>query len=561
MNIILILSTRNKLIYKTMLFVFILSGCQITSNYLFTDKKTSSFYYQTIINAAKNKPSMKAIRAYISQEPLLTTHKKHQENINGLWKMLTTIKRDEINYINKNENILRGWVDLLDIYQNYQYNYKTLRINFENWKKKYSNNPSAKTPPNQLIKAMTSKSKNSIKIALFLPMNGPGEIYSKAIIKGFIDAQKGITQIYSNHTCLNTKQHQNDIILDEIFSNIFAKKPMIYSTLNINSNESILNTNIKQINNQKIKIFDTTSEKLPKLLEQAEKEDFDVIVGPLFKKDVQNITQMNSNIKILALNELNDKSLPDRSNICYFSLSPENEAQNAAIHIKADGKNTPLILIPESELGKRIVKAFNKKWQSIGGSTVFTQTFGSVLSLKQLINKGFGIKLTGIPVNSNKKIHAIQNNILNKQIDAVYIIATSDELTLIRPMIEMTLNSATHPALYASSRSNKAYLNIDYNFEMEGLQFSEIPLLANSTNDIYKQALQKLKSDYSLIRLYAMGVDAWALANNYTKLKSNNKFCINGASGLLSKINNCTIFRQLQWLQFQQGQINKYKQF
>jgi outer membrane PBP1 activator LpoA protein len=49
---------------------------------------------------------------------------------------------------------------------------------------------------------------------------------------------------------------------------------------------------------------------------------------------------------------------------------------------------------------------------------------------------------------------------------------------------------------------------------MEGLQYSEIPMLAGSNPALMQQALSAVRNDYSLARLYAMGADAWALANH-----------------------------------------------
>ncbi|MFN6887747.1 penicillin-binding protein activator, partial [Proteus mirabilis] len=43
----------------------------------------------------------------------------------------------------------------------------------------------------------------------------------------------------------------------------------------------------------------------------------------------------------------------------------------------------------------------------------------------------------------------------NGAIDSVYIIATSDELTLIKPMIDMAISTKKRPPIYVSSRSNQ----------------------------------------------------------------------------------------------------------
>ena len=91
---------------------------------------------------------------------------------------------------------------------------------------------------------------------------------------------------------------------------------------------------------------------------------------------------------------------------------------------------------------------------------------------------------------------------------------------------------------------------------MEGVKFSEVPLLAGANNNLRKQAQGKVNNDYSLFRLYAMGIDAWSLANNYDNLQQHSdQFRVNGASGTLSVHDNCVIYRELPWLQFKQGQV------
>lgn len=84
-------------------------------------------------------------------------------------------------------------------------------------------------------------------------------------------------------------------------------------------------------------------------------------------------------------------------------------------------------------------------------------------------------------------------------------------------MIDMATSSRSKPALFASSRSYQAGAGPDYRLEMEGIQFSDIPLMAGSNPALLQQASAKYANDYSLVRLYAMGIDAWALANHFLK--------------------------------------------
>ncbi|MEY0331121.1 penicillin-binding protein activator [Providencia rettgeri] len=555
------LHLKKGLICTAMLSTFALSGCQIVSEYFPSTQKTpeqsasdDASRYQAIIDAAQGKPSMEAIRAYISQEPLLKTTTERQANIDGLWQMLTQLTPEQIHGISADENILQGWVDLLDIYQNNRDDTDALLAGYNDWKMRYSNNPGVTTTPTLLVQAMIPQVGKNPKIALFLPMSGQGQVFGQAIMQGFMDAQKGLPQGSPSQDAIDPPSSGNDV-LDQIYEQVATTTGNTPTASDSDVVASTLRIDAAPVNTQSVKVFDTTNKQMPALIEQAKNEGFNLIVGPLLKSDVQVITQMGAPVSVLALNELDANQLQPRPNLCYFSLSPEDEAQNAAAYMKAEGKQMPLVLVPANAFGDRIAKAFAQGWQEKGGGTVLMQTFGSIPSLKESINRGAGIRMTGTPVNTGAQSIDSQYVDSTGAIDGVYIVATRDELTLIKPMIEMAISSRSRPALYASSRSNQAGSGADYRFEMDGVKFSEIPLLAGANNNLRKQAQQKLNNDYSLFRLYAMGIDAWSLANNYDKLQQSGQFRINGASGTLSTTPNCVVFRELPWLQFKQGKV------
>ncbi len=64
---------------------------------------------------------------------------------------------------------------------------------------------------------------------------------------------------------------------------------------------------------------------------------------------------------------------------------------------------------------------------------------------------------------------------------------------------------------------------------MEGLQYSEILMLAGGNLPLMQQALSAVNNDYSLARMYAMGVDARSLANHFRRQIQG--FEINGNTG------------------------------
>ena len=70
-----------------------------------------------------------------------------------------------------------------------------------------------------------------------------------------------------------------------------------------------------------------------------------------------------------------------------------------------------------------------------------------------------------------------------------------------------------------------------------------------------QQALAVVRNDYSLARLYAMGADAWSLANHFSQMRQVPGFELNGNTGDLTATQDCVINRKLSWLKYQGGQI------
>ncbi|WP_275658111.1 penicillin-binding protein activator [Proteus hauseri] len=285
------------------------------------------------------------------------------------------------------------------------------------------------------------------------------------------------------------------------------------------------------------------------------------MVGPLLKPEVMKTIELQSGIPVLALNELD--TVPAATTVCFFSLSPEDETRNAAQHLRQQQKSNPLIIVPSNKFGQRMAQTFADEWQRTGGGTVLQQSFGSLGTLKSSINRGVGIRMTGTPVlpteNAPLPLDSQSLPSTDGAIDSVYIIATSDELTLIKPMIDMAISTKKRPPIYVSSRSNQGGTGPDFRMEMDGIQFSDIPLMTGANLPLMQKASSKFANDYSLMRLYAMGIDAWSLANNYNDLtKGTLRF--NGISGSLRVEDNCTIYRQLPWMQFKQGKIEPVEQ-
>jgi outer membrane PBP1 activator LpoA protein len=121
------------------------------------------------------------------------------------------------------------------------------------------------------------------------------------------------------------------------------------------------------------------------VLAQVQQDGASIVVGPLLKNNVEELMKSNHAERAGAQPA---GAGQNRANICYFALSPEDEARDAARHIHEQGKQTPLLLIPRSTLGDRVANAFADEWQKLGGGMVLQQKFGSVSELRAASTAG-----------------------------------------------------------------------------------------------------------------------------------------------------------------------------
>lgn len=543
-------------------------------------------YYQAQIDASQGRPSLELLRALIAQEPLLQPAEK-QKNIDATWQTLSSMTPDQANLlvISADENVLRGWLDLQRMWFDNRSDPAMLKAGIHDWQTRYPQNPGAKLLPTQLVNVQNFKPASAERIALLLPLNGQAAVFGRAIQQGFEAAKNSsLSPVNAPASAPQTDAAQPA-----------AEQPALEHTTGPDGIVSPSAANVNDLTQDnatpaaepaatapaaqtaasaanpgaEIKIYDTSSQPLNQVLNQVQQDGASIVVGPLLKPNVDELVRSNTPLNVLAMNE--PENVQNRANICYFALSPEDEARDAADHIWQQGQRNPLLLVPRTSLGERVTRAFAEQWQQLGGGTVLQQKFGSVSELKMGINSGSGIALTGSPVASSlpsQQATTIGGLTIpapptdaqitagsSGNVDAVYIVASPDEIALIKPMIAMRTGSHNGATLYASSRSAQGNTGPDFRLEMEGLQFSEIPMLAGDNPGLQQQALAAVNNDYSLARLYAMGVDAWSLANHFSQMRQVQGFQLNGNTGTLTADQDCVINRKLTWLKYQQGQV------
>lgn len=281
-----------------------------------------------------------------------------------------------------------------------------------------------------------------------------------------------------------------------------------------------------------VQLFDTMSASIEEILNQIKQANIETVVGPLQKTNVEmliNNPSLTRGLNVLSLNAIgNERALPQ---MCFYGLLPENEAESAANRIWQDGISNPLVFVPQNDLGQRTANAFNLRWQRL------TATDANIRFYNQLADIAF------------PTLEADEPN----DLQAVYVMVTSPEqLAEIKTSVD---NSGRNIKLYTNSRSHSGNTGAAFRSLTEGVLFSDIPLFNDMTSTEYKNIVKTSKNDFSLMRLYAMGADAWLLINHFNELRQIPSYAIDGLTGRLSATNNCNIQREMTWFTYQNGQI------
>ena len=431
-------------------------------------------YYAVKARIAENKNAIiDAVKARIQMDQVLTDVPRKQENNDRTWALLRQANRGLLNNTPDEGNLaLAGWLALARAYNDNLSQPTQLSQALQNWKAAYPNHSASYLFPTELQGLFNFQQTSLSQVALLLPLSGNGQILGNTIKSGF-DAAKGD------------------------------------------------NTAVQ------VQVYDTVATPINEIIAQAKQAGVRAIIGPLLKQNVDSVLNNPSAIQgmdVLALNSTpNARAI---GQVCYYGLSPEDEAESAANKMWKDGIQVPMVAVPQNDLGQRTATAFNIRWQQLSGTDANIKYYNQTGDV--------GVALQG------------------QNVQGLYVVAKSEELADVKSVID---NSGSNIKLYASSRSNSSNNGPEYRLLMNGLQFSDIPFFKDTDSAQYQKIATNTNGDYSLMRLYAMGADAWLLISHFNELRQVPGYQIDGLTGKLSAGPNCNIERDMTWFQYQNGGI------
>ena len=183
------------------------------------------------------------------------------------------------------------------------------------------------------------------------------------------------------------------------------------------------------------------------------------------------------------------------------------------------------MLVPDTEWGYRLQRAFSKRFEALGGHVVGSATYPAKkndysAAIKNLLN------LT--TSNHRKSIlqQVIQEQVnfdarRRQDVDMIFIAANSRQARLIKPQLKF--HHAQDLPVYATSHISSSQSNPDDDRDLNDILFVDIPwMLDNRSNPDHRQ-ISRLWPEESrrFSRLFALGIDAYRIIPSLRRLMIN----------------------------------------
>lgn len=251
------------------------------------------------------------------------------------------------------------------------------------------------------------------------------------------------------------------------------------------------------------------------------------VIGPLTKNAVQAIAKSNAvTVPTLGL------SVPDSEvilpNSMYaFGVQIEAEARQIARVAHSQGKRRAIVITGDNTLAKRTSQAFMDEWTRSGRLIVDQHAY----------------------TTDQGKLKRIRDSLASNQVDAIFLALDGQRARQIRPYLGKSVSA------YATSQINSAESTVLGQHDLNGIIFLDMPwmVLPDHPAVMAYPRLTGVFGTFDQERFYAIGIDAWRLAQGLLAESFSSLSPIDGVTGLLTPGLARVFVREPLPVQFVQG--------
>lgn len=457
------------------------------------------------------------IRTRVRLSKYLSNVHDVQANDQLIWDGLLSITDEQLNELatwNPNNRELSAWIDLAKTYRNNQRDASAFQEGIQSWQQQNPHHSANTIVQEQLLshyrssnsyeRGRNSNAVNIRKIALILNSDGTHKDSAKAIKDGFIAAY-----------------YQTPVTL----------RPELI-TLETNSKEGAI-----------------------RAYQSAVNAGVDLVVGPLLKSEIDGLLSIKRPVPIIALNRPNSQG--NFGNLYYFGLTPDLEAKAIIRHARKNHLKKALVITVNNDWGNRFYQYFQDYADANGIEIVQREKVSANQDIGAMVRKLLKIEDSVARAKKLEKelgVKLYYDKVRRKDADFIVIATPPNIARQIKPFLNYyyanDMEVIGTNTIY--NNSSEAHLNID----LDGVKFYDMPWMITKQSKFneLKSKSEKLwkKSLQDSPRLFALGMDAYKIAQRFNYIQNMSYSALKGATGNISLDNNI-IEIEYQGAVFQKG--------
>jgi outer membrane PBP1 activator LpoA protein len=455
-----------------------------------------------------------AVASLIRRERFLARRDEIADNQQQLWQILEAQGRPLLQraFLAGRDAVLAGWLDLALQAMDHGANPARLAAAIENWRKAYPGHPATELFLNTLASPASGPrlSGRIERIALLLPLSSEHAQAAQAVHDGFLAMQK------------NTPA---------------ARRP-------------------------RVQLYDIGRDPLlaPSHYSRAVADGAQFVVGPLGLEAVEQVARKAGlEVPTLLLSHTAQDLGGHSRYVFQFGLPPEQEAAQAAERAYLDGHRRAALLVPASPWGQRMENAFVAAWERLGGLVVARQAYTPdqpeyATPVRHLLNIHLSeIRKEALEARLRAKLKYEPRP--REDIDFVFLATDARHARLIKPQINY--HRAARVPVYTTSHVFSGRSDPVADADLDGIRFPDMPWIL-----IGEGRIEELRASLAngrtyargpLDRLYALGLDAYALIPQLARLAADPGTRYPGVTSSLGLGGDGRVQRQLLWARFRKG--------
>ena len=429
---------------------------------------------------------------------LLPDEASKASNRRSLWLTLTTLPLAELDTLaveTKDGTDLDGWLQLALVSRQHYANPQMMLAQIEQWRATYPQHPGNYILPTSLEDSSSTLFASPRKIALLLPVTGPLAGPGGAIKDGFMAGLQA--------------NNASDVV--------------------------------------SVHVYNTDAANAETLYQQAVTDGADYIVGPLSKPNVATVAALEHPVPTLLLNDVETRPV---ARAYQFGLSPSNEARQVANKARKNGFTRALVIAPAGDWGNEITAAFVNQWHGNGGSVVDALRYNPNDDMNKGMRNFLHISDSEARGKQLKQLlgYNLEANPSRRQdFDMIFLLAYPSKARQIMPLLRYYY--AQDVPVYATSAAYAGTADAKKDKDLNGLIFCDMPWVFG-----HQAGSRNWPEQFnSYNRLYALGMDSYALSTQLNQLLLFPAMGVSDKSGVLYLNSSQQITRVLAWGQFKQG--------